>query len=60
MAELFGFSITRLKKQTDPKQEFTLKQMMVHKLSLVVILVSILIWKVLQRLNRFNYVDIEK
>ena len=26
MAELFGFSITRSKKQTDPKQSFTTTQ----------------------------------
>ena len=26
MAELFGFSITRLKKQADPKQAFTTAQ----------------------------------
>jgi hypothetical protein len=26
MAELFGFSITKLKKQADPKQSFTTNQ----------------------------------
>ena len=31
MAQLFGFSITRAKKQQDPKQGFTNKRKTVHK-----------------------------
>ena len=53
MAELFGFSITRSKPKTDPKQTLQHhERTMVHKLSPpVVISVSILTWKVKRRLR---------
>ena len=48
MAELFGFSITRLKKTADPKQSFTQPQADdgTQTIAAKVILVSTLTWKV--------------
>ena len=54
MAELFGFNITRVKPQTDPKQQFS--QPAAEDGTQVVaagfFLVVTLIWKVLLRLSR--------
>ena len=62
MAELFGFSITRVKKPADPKQAFTQPQADDgHKPSpLVGTMVNTWIWKVRQRLNKTLSDVIEK
>ena len=53
MAELFGFSITRLKKQSDPKQSFTVAPADDGTQTIAgAILDSTLIWKVLLKLKQ--------
>ena len=62
MAELFGFSITKLKQKADPKQSFTTSQADdgTQTYRQEDTLVLIWIWKVLRRRNKTLFVDIEK
>ena len=54
MAQLFGFSITRAKKPTDPQQAFTTTQVDdgTQTIAAEVTLVNTLIWKVRLRVKR--------